>query len=256
MNNFPKHVAIIMDGNGRWAKKRLLPRVAGHQQGVESVRAVISACLKKEIPFLTLFTFSSENWRRPEGEINFLFSIFLRSLRQETKALHENNVCLKVIGDKSCFSEELKTAITEAEQLTEKNTKLHLNIAFNYGGRWDVVEATRALAKKVARGEIEPDEISENVFRQHLTLADSPEPDFLIRTSGEYRISNFLLWQLAYTELYFTDTYWPDFREAQFEEALHSYTSRKRRFGQLDEQVKQNLHHPSIFELIEREIHA
>lgn len=255
--NLPKHVAIIMDGNGRWAKRRLLPRVAGHQQGVESVRAVISACLKKEIPYLTLFTFSSENWRRPEGEINFLFSIFLRSLRNETQALHDNNIRLKIIGDKTCFSEELQMAINDAEKLTEKNTKLQLNIAFNYGGRWDVVEAARQLAAKVQRGEIKPEEISENSFRQHLALADCPEPDFLIRTSGEYRISNFLLWQFAYTELYFTDTYWPDFRETQFEEALDSYRTRKRRFGQVDEQIKPSaLHTPSIFELIEQEIHA
>jgi undecaprenyl diphosphate synthase len=246
--DLPKHIAIIMDGNGRWAKKRLLPRVAGHQQGVESVRAVIAACLEKEIPVLTLFAFSSENWRRPKGEVNFLLSTFLRVLRSETQDLHKNDVCLKVIGDKTHFSQNLKTVIAEVEQLTEKNTKLKLNIAFDYGGRWDVVEAARRLAKKVELGEIKAEEISENIFGQHLTLADCPEPDLLIRTSGEYRISNFLLWQCAYTEFYFIDTYWPDFRKAQFEKALHAYKNRKRRFGQLDEQLKQILHASPSFE--------
>ncbi len=227
----PQHVAIIMDGNGRWAKKRLLPRVAGHQQGLESVRAIITSCVKKEIPCLTLFTFSSENWRRSENEISFIFSIFLKSLRNETKALHENNIRLKIVGDRSHFSEELKTAIVEAEQATEKNTGLKLNIAFNYGGRWDIVEASRGLAKQIAAGELLPENISIERFSEHLVLSDCSEPDLLIRTSGEYRISNFLLWQLAYTELYFTDTYFPDFREEQFEEALSAYAKRQRRFG-------------------------
>jgi undecaprenyl diphosphate synthase len=229
--NLPQHIAIIMDGNGRWAKKRLLPRIAGHQQGVESVRAVMTACVKRAIPCLTLFTFSSENWRRSEAEVSFIFGIFLRSLRSETKTLHENNVRLTIVGDRSTFSEELKIAIVEAEKLTAQNTGLRLNIAFNYGGRWDIVEATRALGKKIAAGKLLPDEISAEDLTQHLSLADCPEPDFLIRTSGEYRISNFLLWQLAYTELYFTETYWPDFREAQLEEALLAYSKRQRRFG-------------------------
>lgn len=233
----PRHVAIIMDGNGRWAKKRLLPRVAGHQQGLESVRAIITTCVKKEIPCLTLFTFSSENWRRSENEISFIFGIFLRSLRNETKALHENNIRLKIIGDRSAFSDELKSAISDAEKTTEQNTGLKLNIAFNYGGRWDIVEASRKVAEQVASGTLKPEEISADIVNQHLSLADYPEPDLLIRTSGEYRISNFLLWQLAYTELYFTDTYFPDFREAQFEEALSSYAKRQRRFGSSGEQL-------------------
>lgn len=251
--NLPSHVAIIMDGNGRWAKKRLLPRVAGHQQGVESVRAIITACIKKEIPCLTLFTFSSENWRRSENEINFIFGIFLRSLRNETKALHENNIRLKIVGDRSTFSEELKTAIFEAERITEKNTGLKLNIAFNYGGRWDIVEATRALSKRIAAGELSPDEISAENFGEHLALADCREPDLLIRTSGEYRVSNFLLWQLAYTELYFTETYWPDFREAQFECALTAYAKRQRRFGSSGESP---LHEDPPLNFVQHKEHA
>lgn len=232
----PQHVAIIMDGNGRWAKKRLLPRIAGHQQGLESVRAIITACVKKAIPCLTLFTFSSENWRRSEHEISFIFGIFLRSLRNETKTLHENNIRLKIIGDRSTFSEDLKAAILTAEALTQQNTGLQLNIAFNYGGRWDIVKASRELAKKIAARALLPEDISVENFSEHLALASCPEPDLLIRTSGEYRISNFLLWQLAYTELYFTETYFPDFREAQFEEALVAYAKRQRRFGASGEQ--------------------
>lgn len=251
--NLPRHVAIIMDGNGRWAKKRLLPRVAGHQQGLESVRAIITACVKKEISCLTLFTFSSENWRRSENEVSFIFGIFLRSLHNETKTLHENNIRLKIIGDRSAFSEELKTAIFEAEQLTEKNTGLKLNIAFNYGGRWDIIEATRALGKKIAAGELLPDQISAENFSKQLSLSDCREPDLLIRTSGEYRVSNFLLWQLAYTEMYFTETYFPDFREAQFEEALTAYAKRQRRFGSSGEPL---LHEDPPLNFVQHKEHA
>lgn len=235
---YPSHVAIIMDGNGRWAKQRLLPRVAGHQQGLESVRAVISACLKWNIPCLTLFTFSSENWTRPKSEVNFLFDILLRTLRTEIKSLQENQVCLKIVGDKSVFSTDLKNAIAEAEQLTQDNQKLRLNIAFNYGGRWDIVNAARILSEKVAAKTLKPSDISEELLQAHLSLSDCPEPDLLIRTSGEYRISNFLLWQFAYTELYFTNTYWPDFRENQFEEALKAFSHRHRRFGCIGEAVE------------------
>lgn len=233
----PKHVAIIMDGNGRWAKQRLLPRIAGHQQGVESIRSVVETVIKNNIPYLTLFTFSSENWRRPDSEINFLFGIFLKSLKNETKTLHENNICLKIIGDVTAFSQELQEAIREAETLTKNNTTLRLNIAFNYGGRWDIVEACRQLSTKFLNHELNPHDITEAVFSQYLALSDCPDPDLLIRTSGEYRISNFLLWQLAYTELYITGTYWPDFREAQLIEALEAYTKRQRRFGYSSEQL-------------------
>jgi len=233
--SLPHHVAIIMDGNGRWARKRLLPRVAGHQQALESVRAVISTCVKKGIPCLTLFTFSSENWRRPESEVNFLFSIFLKTLRSEMQALHENNVRLKVVGDISAFSNELKNTIQDVEELTKNNTKLRLNIAFNYGGRWDILQAMRSVAKRVENHEIAAHDITETLFQQSLSMADCKDPDLFIRTSGEYRISNFLLWQLAYTELYFTDTYFPDFREEQFEEALSAFSLRNRRFGSIED---------------------
>ena len=238
--NLPTHVAIIMDGNGRWAKRRLLPRVAGHNQALESVRAVITACIEKKIPYLTLFTFSSENWRRPESEINFLFSIFLRTLKAEMQSLHDNGVRVKVIGNISHFSEELKTAILQVETLTCHNQKLRLNIAFNYGGRWDITEAARRIAAKVSTGELKPGDISEKTFSQHLSIADCPDPDLLIRTSGEHRISNFLLWQLAYAELYFTNTYFPDFRAAEFEEALTDFANRQRRFGDIGERHDEN----------------
>lgn len=237
----PKHVAIIMDGNGRWAEKRRLPRVAGHQQGLESVKVVIETALREGIQYLTLFTFSSENWRRPESEINFLFNLFLRSLRDQTKQLQEKQIRLKVMGDLRVFSEELQMAISEAERLTSDYNKLQLNLAFNYGGRWDIVEAARKLGEQIAAHTLDPNVISEKIFKQQLALADCPDPDLLIRTSGEYRISNFLLWQLAYTELYFTHTYWPDFREAQFLDALKAYSTRQRRFGYSGEQLEETL---------------
>lgn len=227
----PKHVAIIMDGNGRWAKSRLLPRVAGHQQGAESVRTIVSACAKKNIPYLTLFAFSSENWQRPKAEVDFLLTLFLKTLKTETENLHKNNIRLKIIGDKTAFSEDLQAAMQEAETLTDKNTGLQVNLALNYGGRWDIVEAARRLAQKVKEGNLDPKSINQDLMQQEISLSDCPEPDLLIRTSGEYRISNFLLWQSAYTELYFTETHWPDFREDEFEKALLDFASRNRRFG-------------------------
>lgn len=233
----PKHIAIIMDGNGRWAEQRFLPRIAGYQQGLESVRAVMTAAVKQKIPCITLFTFSSENWRRPQSEIDFLFGIFLKSLRNELNSLHENGIKLKIVGDISAFSDELKQAIRDAEAVTAHNTTLQLNIAFNYGGRWDIVQATKAVSEKVAAGILKAEDITESVFQSHLCLADCPEPDLLIRTSGEYRISNFLLWQFAYTEFYFTNTYWPDFREVEFEEALEAFGKRQRRFGHSQAQL-------------------
>jgi len=249
----PKHVAIIMDGNGRWAKRRLLPRVAGHQQGLESVRAIIKACLEKNIACLTLFTFSSENWHRSPTEIDFLFSIFLRSLKNEMHKLHENGVKLKIVGNMQGFSEDLIAAIRTAEALTATNAKLQLNIAFNYGGRWDILEAARAVGSQMAAGTLSPEDLTESLFQSHLSLNDCPEPDLLIRTSGEYRISNFLLWQFAYTELYFTDTYFPDFREAQFVEALLAYSKRQRRFGR-EEALTERSH--LVFEPTEQMVHA
>jgi undecaprenyl diphosphate synthase len=234
----PQHVAIIMDGNGRWASKRLLPRVAGHQQGAESVRAIVAASAKKGIKALTLFAFSSENWHRPKPEVDFLLSFLLRSLKNEIAELHKNNICLKVFGDKAAFSAEMQTSIEAAEAKTAQNSGLKLNIALNYGGRWDIVQATRLLSERVAKGELLAQDISEEMFQQTLSLSDCAEPDLLIRTSGEERLSNFLLWQLAYTELYFTDTLWPDFREPEFDKALEAYANRVRRFGQSPEQLE------------------
>jgi undecaprenyl diphosphate synthase len=234
--NIPRHVAIIMDGNGRWAMKRFLPRVAGHKQGAESVRAIVQAAAKKGVKILTLFAFSSENWNRPKPEVDFLLSLFLRSLKNETEELNKNNVRLKIIGDRTAFSLELQNAMKESETLTIQNTGLIVNLALNYGGRWDIVQAAKILSERVLKGELTPDNITENVFQEMLSLSSSGDPDLFIRTSGEERISNFLLWNLAYTELYFTDTLWPDFREKEFEKALISYANRQRRFGYVETQ--------------------
>ncbi len=235
----PRHVAVIMDGNGRWAKKRHLPRNAGHKAGVEAVRKLIEICLGKGIDVLTLFAFSTENWRRPRQEINALMELFLLSLQREAKKLHENNVKLRFIGDISSFNSRLKEKIASVENLTEANNGLVLVIAVNYGGQWDILEAARKLAHKVAAGELQADDIGHENFAQELCLADLPEPDLFIRTSGEQRISNFLNWQLAYTELYFTDTLWPDFNAETFAKALAFFANRQRRFGCINEQIKQ-----------------
>lgn len=229
----PQHVAVIMDGNGRWAKKRLLPRVAGHQRGLESVRALVKSCVRLDIPYLTLFAFSSENWRRPADEVTFLMGLFLEALDREVKKLHEANVVLKLIGDRSPFNPLLQQKMQEAEQKTAANNGLTLSIAVNYGGRWDIVQAfNRLLQQQPARATIEESDLT-----PFLAMAYAPEPDLFIRTGGETRISNFLLWQLAYTELYFTPTLWPDFDDAAFEQALQSYRQRERRFGRTSEQV-------------------
>ncbi|HYE36967.1 polyprenyl diphosphate synthase [Methylocaldum sp.] len=234
----PRHIAIVMDGNGRWAKKRFLPRTAGHRAGVTSVRKVIEHCLKRRIEALTLFAFSSENWRRPPQEVSLLMELFLATLERETEKLHENGVRLRVIGDRVAFSPALQEKIAAGERLTSENTHLNLTIAANYGGRWDILQATRALAEKVARGELCPEDIGPDAFKLQLTLADLPEPDLFIRTGGEQRISNFLLWQLAYTELYFTPALWPDFDDQSLDQALKDYASRQRRFGYTSEQVE------------------
>jgi len=236
----PKHVVIIMDGNGRWATKRHLPRIAGHQQGAESVRTIVTECSKRGISFLTLYTFSSENWNRPKAEVDFLMSLFLRSLKNETQNLHKNNIRLKIIGNKMDFNQDLQKAMQEAENLTSSNTGLQVNLALSYGGKWDIVQTTRTLCERVQKGELKPEDITEQLFQDHISLSECPPPDLLIRTSGEYRISNFLLWQIAYAELYFTETQWPDFREAEFEKALSAFATRHRRFGVTPEQVKED----------------
>ncbi len=237
----PRHVAIIMDGNNRWAKERRQLGVSGHKAGVESVRAVVQTCVKEGIEVLTLFAFSSENWRRPAEEVGALMRLFLLALQREVKKLHKNNIRLRIIGDRSKFSSLLQDHMAKAEAVTENNTGLVLVVAANYGGQWDIANAARLLAKDVKAGVLAPDQITESMLQSRMELADLPAPDLMIRTAGEYRISNFMLWQLAYSEYFFSDLFWPDFREKQMLDALESYAHRKRRFGQTDEQVSGEL---------------
>ncbi|NJO15426.1 MAG: isoprenyl transferase [Thioploca sp.] len=239
-SRLPRHIAIIMDGNGRWAKQRLLPRYAGHKVGIETVRRVIRLCAEHHIEVLTLFAFSSENWRRPQQEVSFLMDLFITALQQEVNNLHKNQVRLRIIGAREAFPQKLQTLITEAEALTATNSGLTLIIAANYGGHWDIIQATKNLAEQVKAGQLQLQEINETLFRTQLCLADLPEPDLFIRTGGEQRISNFLLWQLAYTEMYFTDTLWPDFNKDHFIQALKSFAQRQRRFGRTGDQVEKN----------------
>jgi len=233
----PKHIAIIMDGNGRWAKRRLLPRIEGHRRGVEAVRDVIRSCVDMGVEYLTLFAFSSENWRRPQEEVSLLMQLFVMALEREVIKLHENEIRFKVIGDLSLFEPRLQQLIHDGEALTANNPRLTLTIAANYGGRWDILQGmNRLLAERseLARG------FSEEDLAPFLSMAYAPEPDLFIRTGGEQRISNFLLWQLAYSELYFTDTLWPDFDMKSLQTAIDSYQHRERRFGRTSEQLKEN----------------
>ncbi len=237
-DSLPRHVAIIMDGNGRWAKGRNLPRIAGHRAGVDTVRKIVRACGKKGIDVLTLFAFSSENWRRPQREVTLLMELFVRALQQEVKNLNKNNVRLRMIGDLTALPPKLQELIKNSEELTKNNSGLTLVIAANYGGRWDMTQAVQQIAQKVAAGEMMPEETSPDIIQQHLCISDLPEPDLFIRTGGEQRISNYLLWQLAYTELYFTEKLWPEFDDDDFDAALASFGSRQRRFGRTGEQVE------------------
>jgi len=230
----PRHIAIIMDGNGRWAKQRMLPRIAGHRRGVETLREVIKSSIELGVEYLTLFAFSSENWRRPTEEISLLMQLFLRALEQEVAKLHANEIRFKVIGDLTRFEPKIVELIREAEALTLNNQRLTLTIAANYGGRWDVLEALRRL---LADSPEKAASISEEELAPYLSTSELPEPDFFIRTGGEQRISNFLLWQLAYSELYFTDTLWPDFNAEALHQAVLSYQQRERRFGRTSEQL-------------------
>ncbi len=234
----PNHVAIIMDGNGRWANKRGLPRIAGHRQGLESVRAVVKRCADRGVRYLTLFAFSSENWRRPPTEVNLLMDLFTNALESKARRLHENQVRLRVVGDLSRFRSRIRMLVQRAETLTQDNRSLNLTIAANYGGRWDIEQACAAVCRKVAAGELSQEDVTSATIEAHLSTRFLPEPDLFIRTGGEQRISNFLLWQLAYTELYFTETLWPEFDDAAFDEALASFARRQRRFGQTGEQVQ------------------
>jgi undecaprenyl diphosphate synthase len=231
----PRHIAIIMDGNGRWARQRFLPRVAGHQRGVEALRKTVKACLDVGVEYLTVFAFSSENWRRPADEVSFLMQLFLKMLELEVNKLHENNIRLKIIGDRRRFNAQLIRHIEEVEQLTAGNNALTLTIAANYGGRWDIMQAAKAMLRD------HPDRagsFDEAELEPYLSMSYAPEPDLFIRTGGEQRISNFLLWQLAYTELYFTDMLWPAFDGAALEAAIESYQMRERRFGRTSEQLQ------------------
>ena len=234
--SLPRHVAIIMDGNGRWAKKRYLPRFAGHRRGVETVRDTVKYCLERGIDYLTLFAFSSENWRRPEEEVTLLMQLFVRALQQEVSKLDKNGVRLRVIGDLSRFDPELRSLIYASEEKTRQNDKLTLTIAANYGGRWDIVQAVNRLVAE--RGERQAS-WTEDDLAPFLSMSYAPEPDLFIRTGGEERVSNFLLWQLAYSEFYFTDTLWPEFDSAAFDAAIASYQRRERRFGRTSEQLRE-----------------
>lgn len=234
----PKHIAIIMDGNGRWAQLQGKGRVAGHKAGVESVRTVVSSARKFNVQALTLFAFSSENWQRPEQEVSVLMDLFMLVLTKEVKRLHKHNIRFRVIGDLSRFSDRLQKNIIKSEQLTENNTGMILSIAANYGGRWDIANAARALATKAKQGTIDVNDIDEHALHQQTCLADTAPLDLLIRTGGDFRISNFLLWQAAYAELYFTDVLWPDFNESEFERAVCCFDSRERRFGKTGDQVR------------------
>jgi undecaprenyl diphosphate synthase len=235
VSSVPRHIAIIMDGNGRWAKQRFMPRAAGHQRGVEALREVVKACRVLGVGYLTVFAFSSENWRRPADEVSFLMSLFLKMLEREVAKLHENSIRLKIIGDRSRFDEKLKQTMREAELLTADNTALTLTIAANYGGRWDVIQAVKSMLREHPQL---AQNFSEADLQPYLSMSDAPEPDLFIRTGGEQRISNFMLWQLAYTELYFTDVLWPAFGRKELETAIASYQQRERRFGRTSEQLE------------------
>lgn len=239
-NTLPQHVAIVMDGNGRWAKQRFMPRIAGHRAGVEAARQVVKNCAKHNIKVLSLFAFSSENWRRPAQEVSYLMELFLTGLEREVSMLHENNVQLRFIGDRTRFSEKLCKKILEVENLTKKNSGMVLIIAADYGGQWDIYQATRKLAEEVEAGRLSSKEITPEHITSKLSFADLPNPDLFIRTSGELRISNFMLWQLAYSELYFTNTLWPDFNDEELSKALAHYAGRERRYGHSSEQLSES----------------
>ena len=236
--SLPTHVAVIMDGNGRWAKSRGLPRAAGHKKGVETIRSLLPLCLERHIQYLTLFAFSSENWRRPPSEVRLLIELLTTTLESEMRRLHENNIRLRVIGDISEFPSRLQDRIASAVKMTKNNDRLHLTMAINYGGHWDIARACDAVVTKMQSGVIDTTEVTPEMIQENLSTQGLPEPDLFIRTGGEKRISNFLLWQLAYTELAFLDTYWPDFDEQCFNNTLAEFAGRQRRFGMTSEQIE------------------
>ena len=235
--NNPRHIAIIMDGNGRWAQKRFMPRAVGHQAGVKAVRKIVEYCATHNIEVLTLFAFSSENWRRPEAEVSLLMALFMATLQIEINKLDRNDIRLRFIGDRSAFSDKLQKKMAEGEAQTQNNKALTVVIAANYGGHWDMCQAFLQVQKKMAAGELKTEDINDQLINQYLSTAGLPDPDLFIRTGGEQRVSNFMLWQLAYAELYFTATLWPDFDQNSLEDAIKSFRSRQRRFGHTSEQV-------------------
>ena len=236
----PGHIAIVMDGNGRWAKKRNRPRSMGHQAGLKALRATIERCVALGVETLTVFAFSSENWNRPAGEVSRLMELFLRALDKEASELHENKICLRFVGDKTAFKPTIQKKMLEAEELTADNSRLTANIAVNYGGRWDITQAAKQIARAVTEGDLSLSEIDESRFEQFLALSNSPDPDLFIRTGGEMRISNFLLWQSAYTEFYFTPVLWPDVNSDLIDQAIAAFQSRERRYGKTSEQLDGN----------------
>ena len=236
--HIPDHIAIIMDGNGRWARERSLPRIAGHREGINSVREITRLCGEIGIKHLTLYTFSTENWQRPKAEVSALMTLLLKTINKEVKELHKNNVKFTVIGDLEMLPRSTRKGLQDGIELTQDNGGLNLCLALNYGSRQEMIDAIQSLASKVQSGEMEPEEINEAIFSDALYTKGIPDPDLLIRTSGECRLSNFLLWQSAYTEIFITDTYWPEFREEQLMGAIHVYQLRERRFGKVSEQVQ------------------
>lgn len=235
----PRHIAIIMDGNGRWAKSQGNLRTSGHKAGVDSVRDITEACAQIGVEYLTLYAFSTENWGRPKREVNALMRLLVNSLRKEADNLNKNNIRLKSIGQIDRFPDKCQNELNEAMRLTESNSRLTLCLALSYSGRWDITEAVKKLAHRVKNGEVAPEEIDDSMISAHLSTANTPDPDLIIRTSGEYRLSNFLLWQLAYSELYITETYWPAFRRTELYKAIQSYQQRERRFGKVPEKKEQ-----------------
>ncbi len=238
--NIPQHIAIIMDGNGRWAKKRSLPRVAGHRKGVETVREIVEVCVNLGVKILTLYTFSTENWKRPQDEVSTLMRLIVKSLQNETDELNSNNIRLTTIGDTSSLPNIVQDELYTALKKTSHNEKMTLNLALSYSGRWELVEAVKDITKQIVAGKLKPDEICEEVISRNLTTANMPDPDLLIRSSGEFRISNFLLWQIAYAEIFVSDVLWPDFGCKHLLEAVEDYQKRERRFGLVSEQLSSN----------------
>ena len=248
--NIPSHIAIIMDGNGRWAKKRGLPRIAGHNEGVDSVRDAVEACGQLGVKYLTLYAFSTENWKRPKEEVSMLMRLLMRALRDETDKLYHNNVSVHAIGDTSALPLEVRTELFDAIEKTKHNTGLNLYLALSYSGRWDITCAVKKIALEVREGKVEPDSINDGLIAQYLSTSDVPDPDLLVRTSGEFRISNFLLWQLAYSEIYISDCYWPEFRRDELYHAIRDYQKRERRFGMVSEQVQSKSKKPTYVQRI------